>query len=498
MSDRRCPSCGRRFAADINFCPIDGEPLPSQGNALGTILDGQIELEQVCGEGAMGTVYRAYQHSMDRYVAVKIMRPELTTNQALVRRFRREARAAAKLSHPSIITVYLVGDTDEGLPFIAMEYVEGITLEALCEQHAPLPVARAFDIATQIASALTEAHEHGVIHRDLKPGNILLSSKRSGRDEIKVVDFGIAKISEGDEESQLTQTGAVFGTPYYLSPEQASGAKVDQRSDVYSLGVVLYHMLTGALPFRGSSSMEVLLQHIKELPPPPRTINPALSPAVENVILTSLEKDPQRRYQSAQAFADAMAQATQHLAPGASLHLPPTALPEAGPSELGASAPGDWLDQASLSGERPLLAPRRTAAFRHTMVLTACIVLGGAIGATAYLRRPSPEHRAVGAVDGSAKAGNASSSAAAQPAIAPDRGLPSDLTTGGQATAPDAGPALSQDKAGQAKGSAAATKKLRKKKARARKRRRPERHRPTQPQPTTPTPAPIDPLPIPP
>ncbi|MCA9669331.1 MAG: protein kinase [Myxococcales bacterium] len=303
---KECPECGREFELDVNFCPADGTPLPEPDPHIGSLLLDQIEIQEPCGHGSMGTVYRAWQRTMERKVAVKILKRELLRDSLVVRRFRREARAAARLSHPNIITVYLVGDTDEGLPFLVMELVEGCSLERLIENDAALPPARALHIARQIALALGEAHHHDIVHRDLKPANILLTDKRGTPDFVKVLDFGIAKILRSTDESQLTQTGAIFGTPYYLSPEQASGDDVDHRCDIYSLGVILFRMVTGALPFDADSGMEVLVKHLKEEPPRPSEVREGIPAALEDVILRAMSKSPAQRFESAEAFADAL------------------------------------------------------------------------------------------------------------------------------------------------------------------------------------------------
>jgi hypothetical protein len=312
---RACASCGSEYAEDLSFCPRDGTPLPSllaQAPAarVGSVLAGQIELREPCGTGSMGTVFRAWQSTMERDVAVKVLRRELLATPTLVRRFYREARAAARLSHPNIVVVHALGETAEQLPFIVMEYVAGESLAQLCQQQGALPVPRALGIARQIASALVEAHEHDVVHRDLKPANILLQRRSSGGDCVKVVDFGIAKIvSDGacdGEQSQLTQTGAIFGTPHYLAPEQAAGADVDGRADLYALGVILFLMLTGRLPFPNPNGLEVLVQQLQEPPPRPRDLAPHLSAELEALVLRALRKDRAQRWPTAAALHEAL------------------------------------------------------------------------------------------------------------------------------------------------------------------------------------------------
>ena len=303
-----CPLCGESLPDEARFCPGDGSLLVTATDPyIGKVFDDQFEVREVCGRGSMGTVYKAWQKSVEREVAIKVLRRDLMKDASIVKRFEREARAAARLSHPNIITVFTVGQTDDGIPFLAMEFVKGFSLARVCEREGPLPPVRAIHIGRQITSALTEAHNQDVVHRDLKPENILLSNKAQAPDFVKVLDFGIAKILHGDDgESQLTQTGAIFGTPHYLAPEQASGGDVDHRTDLYALGVILFEVMVGRLPFPSDSGMAVLVQHIKDTPPRPRDLNPSIPQPLEDVILTALEKSPDDRFQSAAEFGDAL------------------------------------------------------------------------------------------------------------------------------------------------------------------------------------------------
>ncbi|HJZ88697.1 MAG TPA: protein kinase [Polyangia bacterium] len=303
-----CARCGLAYEDVVRFCPLDGEPLGAEHDPyLGKILLGQFELLERIGAGAMGTVYRAWQNTMDRPVAVKVLKRDLLRDPAVVKRFYREARAVARLSHPNIITVFLVGESDDGAPYIVMEMVEGVSLSALLDAEGRLELGRTIRIATQIASALAEAHAAQVVHRDLKPENILCAPRRRQPDLVKVLDFGIAKVLVAPGESHLTSSGALFGTPHYLAPEQAAGSDVDHRADLYSLGVILYRMLTGRLPFDGGSGMQVVLAQLYEQPPEPRALAPDIPPEVEQVVLRAMAKDPAARYQSAEELQLALA-----------------------------------------------------------------------------------------------------------------------------------------------------------------------------------------------
>ncbi|HEX4863171.1 MAG TPA: Stk1 family PASTA domain-containing Ser/Thr kinase [Acidimicrobiales bacterium] len=251
--------------------------------------------------GGMAQVYLARDLLLDRPVALKVLFPELSVDRAFVERFRREAKAAANLSHPNIVSIYDWGQ-GENTYFIVMEYVAGRTLSQLLRE-GPLDSPRAATIAADVAAALDFAHRHGVIHRDVKPGNVLINE--SG--QVKVADFGIARAIGAGASEDLTQTGSVMGTATYFSPEQAQGFGVDPRSDVYSLGVVLYEMLAGRTPFTGDSPVSIAYKHVKEPPEPLRTINPAVPAALEAIVMKSLAKQPDDRYQSAEELrADLM------------------------------------------------------------------------------------------------------------------------------------------------------------------------------------------------
>src|SRR3954467_15287141 len=258
---------------------------------VGQVFSNRYRIEREIAHGGMAEVYLARDESLDRLVALKALFPEYAREPSFVERFRREAQAAANLNHPNIVAIYDWGQ-ESGTYFIVMEYVEGRSLRDLIRTEGRLAAGQAADITAEIASALAFAHRSGVVHRDVKPGNVLLT--RSGN--VKVTDFGIARAGTSDA---LTQTGSVMGTATYFSPEQAQGLAVDGRSDVYSLGIVLYEMVTGGAPFTGDSPVAVAYKHVREDPVTPSQRNTDVPRDLEQIIMTALAKDPDQRYQTA-------------------------------------------------------------------------------------------------------------------------------------------------------------------------------------------------------
>ncbi|MGH3468065.1 MAG: Stk1 family PASTA domain-containing Ser/Thr kinase, partial [Thermocrispum sp.] len=281
------------------------------------LLSNRYELGDTLGYGGMSEVHHGHDVRLGREVAVKILRADLARDTIFQERFRREAQNSAALNHPAIVAVYDTGETDTEygpLPYIVMEYVEGRTLRDIVKTEGPMDQKRAMEVMADVCAALDFSHRHGIIHRDVKPANVMISKTGA----VKVMDFGIARAIH-DGQAAMTQTAAVIGTAQYLSPEQARGESVDARSDVYAAGCVLFELLTGEPPFTGDSPVAVAYQHVREDPVAPSTINPAVSPELDAVVLKALTKGPANRYQSAAEMRSDMVRVLSNQRPAAAM-----------------------------------------------------------------------------------------------------------------------------------------------------------------------------------
>jgi len=302
-----CPQCGTEYELDQRFCPKDGSTLKAPGGGgadlVGSIIADRYHVLKKLGEGGMGTVYLAEHVKMGRKSAVKVMNPGMVNDADAISRFNREAANASKISHTNVASVYDFGETPDGLIYLAMEFVEGPALTKVIEEAGSLPPIRAADIARQAAEALAVAHDMGIVHRDLKPDNIMLAKNRDGSDCVKVVDFGIAKAAN-NEAQKVTRTGLVVGTPEYMSPEQLAGDKLDGRSDIYSLGLVAFAMMTGKLPFPGETVQESMIARLTDEPARLAEMKSDINwpPAVQAVMDKALQRDAADRYASASEF----------------------------------------------------------------------------------------------------------------------------------------------------------------------------------------------------
>lgn len=263
-------------------------------STAGTTFGGRYAVIERIGTGGMAEVYRARDELLGREVAVKVLTERLSSDRSFIERFRREAQAAANLNHPNIVSLYDFG-ADSNTYYIVMELIDGAPLNEVVHRQGALMPERAAEIASDVAAALERAHAKGLVHRDIKSANIMITSGG----QTKVTDFGIARALGGGEDATMTQTGMVIGTAAYLSPEQAQGGRIDERSDVYSLGVVLYEMLTGQTPFTGDSALSVAYKHVRETAPPPSALNADVPPALDAVTMKALAKNPDNRYDSA-------------------------------------------------------------------------------------------------------------------------------------------------------------------------------------------------------
>lgn len=307
-----CLICHKAVSATHSKCPDDGGDLinTKQDRLIGETFANRYKILSVVGQGGMSTVYKAQHTYMDRIVAVKLLHPHLVSDPISVQRFQQEAKAAASLCHANIITVFDFGVTEDGLAFLVMDYLEGPSLGDLLDRAGAVPPDEAVDIFRQVLKGLCHAHRKGVVHRDLKPRNLVLAIDEDGTVQVKIVDFGIAKISpqDGSESQHLTQTGEVFGSPIYMSPEQCSGLSLDLRSDIYSWGCVMFETLTGAPPFLGKNAVETMSMHVNDDPPDFKSISPTavIPKELQDVVFGCLRKDPKKRFQTAAEVLEAL------------------------------------------------------------------------------------------------------------------------------------------------------------------------------------------------
>jgi len=319
---KNCPTCQHRYADDVDFCPHDGTHLVSEANHaegdLAAQFAPQFELVRCLGTGGMGTVYLAAQATVgNRPVALKVLARKLLDDPEFLQRFKDEAGSTGRICHPNVVTIHESGQTTDGTPYIAMEYLEGKTLRQWIESRGPIPALECVEILSQAARGLNAAHKLGIIHRDLKPDNIFLTRDTEGELVVKLVDFGIAKLRES---SSHTITGTLMGTPAYMSFEQASGMRsedLDPRADIYSLGVVAYEMLAGCLPFESDTPVGFISKHLTESPMSFRIIKPDLPalPEIERVVMKALTKNRDLRYSSALDFAREFAEGARAAVP---------------------------------------------------------------------------------------------------------------------------------------------------------------------------------------
>jgi eukaryotic-like serine/threonine-protein kinase len=309
---KKCPNCFQKWPDAMQHCPKDGAKLAEmvQGPLIGHMLADKYHIIETLGEGASGTVYKAKRAIIGDHVAVKTLRPELVPDPVAMERFRREAQASGRIRHPNAIAIYDFGAVGR-TAYLVMEMLTGRTLREVLRVEGALSIKRTVNIFLQVCGAVQRAHRAGVIHRDLKPENIMLEEFEGWGETVKVIDFGLAKLRVGGQLlKSLTEKGRVAGTPYYMSPEQWQDRQLDDRADVYALGVMLYEALTGKVPFDATSIIELARLHVQQHPVSPQKMRPALDPSLEKIILKAMAKKREERYQSAMELALELRRAT--------------------------------------------------------------------------------------------------------------------------------------------------------------------------------------------
>lgn len=369
LDKKVCIECHRQFTGIVAACPHDGTLLVSvvQDPLIGTILAGNYEIISVLGQGGMGVVYKARYALMDRIVAIKMLQAQLITDSMSVKRFQHESKAASRINHPNVISVFDFGISPTGQPYIVMDFLAGTPLSDEIKKEGQIGVERTIKIMAQACDALEHAHRQGVIHRDLKPSNIVLINFDDDKDFVKVVDFGVAKLLTGTESQKLTQVGEVCGSPVYMSPEQCKGLDLDNRSDVYSMAIVVYEALTGRLPILGKTMVETMFEHVSSPPKPIAEARPDLyiPERLEAVIMKALSKDPKDRHQSMDALR-------------ADLEI---AIPRAGRSQILRTTPLEQIQEKSKE-------IRKHPVSRIVATVAACVIcLAVVIGWTLSFRK---------------------------------------------------------------------------------------------------------------
>jgi serine/threonine-protein kinase len=404
-----CPEC-RSSYPNGQFCPKDGAQLQPEeqptlrGRAVASAdtdpLVGQLIADRWrviarLGAGGMGTVYEAEHKYIDKRVALKLLKPEVTASPDAVTRFQREALAASTIGHQNIVTIDDFGRLPDGQVYLTMEFLDGQALSDVLEQGV-MPLPQLVDVAVQTCHGLAAAHAKGIIHRDMKPENIYIVEDGT---KVKILDFGIAKVVRADSNTNLTKTGTVFGTPNYMAPEQALGRKIDHRADVYAMGIILYQMATGRLPFEADSFVAILTQHVTAPPPPPRTVaapEREIPAELEQLILKAIAKDPAERFQDMGEMVAALLAVRRSLVGDAPLQSalrlsrirPPSAPISAEPSRPGVSGKGVTATAGELVG--PAIPVRRRAGLLVALTAGGLLLCGASIAAYFVLRSPPP------------------------------------------------------------------------------------------------------------
>jgi eukaryotic-like serine/threonine-protein kinase len=359
---------------------------------VGCVIDGRYRVESIIGEGGMGIVYLCKHSVIGKRVAMKVLRADLARDQEVTTRFLNEARAASAIGNPHIIDISDFGQLPDGSTYFVMEHLVGEALTKVIETSQPIPINRILHIARQLGEALAAAHDAGIVHRDLKPDNIILVTRGNEKDFVKVLDFGIAKVSTA--EGGLTRAGTVFGTPHYMSPEQAAGTAIDHRGDIYSFGVILYEMASGRVPFDADNFMGILTQHMYKAPVPIRALVPVIRdvpPGLEAIILKCLSKRPEHRYQSMRHLVAELEKVQNGIVPDA--------VPELMDRSGGFSVPTDYFRSAAAIGAVAPAAPNRVTKSRWPLyaglagVLAAVVIVVAIFAQSTAGRATQVDHK---------------------------------------------------------------------------------------------------------
>jgi serine/threonine protein kinase len=412
-----CPLCGKNYGDETEFCDVDGAILRISGKKdpyLGNVIKGRYQVLSKLGEGGMGTVYLAEQVSVGRKVAIKFLLGNYATDDAFISRFRREARLAASLNHRNIVILYDFDQANDGTLFIVMEYLSGQKLSDVIRRDGPLEIGRAARLGLQIADGLDAAHRAGVIHRDIKPDNIMVAGADAS-EEIKLMDFGIARLRDPGNASQITRAGLIVGTPAYMAPEQVDGGEVSDKTDTYALGVVLYEMLSGSVPFTAATPGAVLIKQMQEMPVPLRKLRRELPAAVERAVMQALEKEPQKRQANMAEVVQQLRKAEEQLRgkpgirvkePGSGwdrigqafrkadekrpvrFEPPPEQLPiePTNARTILESAGPQWAPTQAISFDDFDVPKPRGSTFRRTLTMLALLAVAGVVGTVFYLK----------------------------------------------------------------------------------------------------------------
>jgi serine/threonine-protein kinase len=384
-------SVTRDSSGESELAPESRGSVPPPAKAadpyIGVTIDGRYKIESTLGEGGMGVVYAGRHKVINKRVAIKVLRGELSRDREMVERFLQEARAASSIGHPHIADVSDFGELPDGSAYFVMEFLEGEGLADTLKRDRPLPMKRILNIGKQVADALDAAHAQQIVHRDLKPDNVFLVTKGLEKDYVKILDFGIAKVATSSN-TKLTRAGTVFGTPHYMSPEQAAGAPVDHRTDIYALGVILYEAASGKVPFDADNYMGILTQHMYKAPVPIRALVPPVPsdvpPGLEAVILKCLSKKPEQRYSSMRELVDDL----EIIEKGGM----PTAIQEMIARSGSFNVPADYFNnaQTAMSDMMPATPPRGRARWPLIAGIAGVVAAVGIVTVILSMGRSSP------------------------------------------------------------------------------------------------------------